>query len=340
MDSPRPAYALVPNASVEAELRRLAREQLDAALSHLAGAAQDTDPAGPVHEARKTMKSLRALLRLVLGALDGPCFEREDVTFRDVARLLASAREHTAARVALDRLAARAATIGPDTATWGRARMQLDAVTDGRGADRPTAAALEAATAALVAAHERVEAWSLDRDGWSALRGGLRRTYARGRSGFAAARRHPTVSRLHEWRKWVKHHQYQLRLLRHGWTAALRVRRDALDELGELLGDDHDLALLSELLRPDGARAAVAGGELEAILVALEARRTELQRTAFQLGARLYVERPRHLVRRLAAYVDVGDAGATSSDDAGETDPTPTGAAGHSGADAGGTKLA
>ncbi len=340
MDSSHPTHTLMLNTSVEAELRRLAREQLDAALSHLAGAARDADPAGPVHEARKTMKGLRALLRMVQGALDSPGFEREDVTFRDVARRLASAREHTAARVALERLAARATTIGPDAAIWGRAREQLDAIADGGGADRPTAAALEAATAALVAAHGRVEAWSLDRDGWSALRGGLRHTYARGRSGFTAARRHPTASRLHEWRKWVKHHQYQLRLLRHGWTAALRVRREALDELGELLGDDHDLALLSEQLRPDNPAAVVADGELEAILVTLEARRTELQRTAFQLGARLYVERPRHLVRRLAAYVDVGDAGAMSSDDADTADPTPTGAASHSSDDDGGTKLA
>jgi len=336
----RPSYALMPSTPVEQELRRIAREQLAAALAHLDDAAEACDPARPVHEARKTMKGLRALLRLVRCALDEACFEREDVTFRDVARLLASTRERTAERVALEQLAARATAHGPVTASWARARERLAAGSGTGDLDRPSVAALDAATVALGAALERVDGWFLDRDGWAALRGGLRRTYARGRRAFDAARRHPAASRLHEWRRWVKHHNYQVRLLRHGWTAALRVRRDALDELGELLGDDHDLALLAERLGRPGATPALAANELEAILNPLEARRTELQRAAFQLGARLYVERPRHLVRRLAAYVDVDTTGTASNPEAGAAVPTPPAGEGQPDAEAGGTKLA
>ncbi|HOU89537.1 MAG TPA: CHAD domain-containing protein [Polyangiaceae bacterium] len=337
MESPRLGYNLMPTAPVEEELRRVAREQLDAASLHLAGAAEGTDPASHVHEARKAMKALRALLRLFRGALVGVGFDREDAAFRHVARLLASSRERTAAWAALAGLAARSTAPAP---LWSRARDHLAAVSGGADAGRPPAGVLAAAAADLAAARERVEGWSLDRDGWSALRRGLKRTYARGRTALEAARDEPTPARLHEWRKEVKYHQHQIRLLRHGWTAALRVRRDALDELGELLGDDHDLALLSELLRRTPAAAALADSELETILRTLDERRAELERAAFALGARLYVERPRHLVRRLAAYLDVGEIGAAAPREASAAAPSSPGGAAHPAATAAGTKLA
>jgi len=339
VESPRPGYALLLTAPVAEELRRVTREQLDAATAHLAAAAEGADPAVHVHETRKAMKALRALLRLVRGALDSVAFDREDVAFRDVARLLASLRERTAAWAALEALEARSAGAAPPAPPWRRARDHLAAVIGSADAGRPPAGILQAATAALAAARERVAGWSLDREGWPALRGGLQRTYARGRTAFKAAQRPPTPARLHEWRKEVKYHQHQIRLLRQGWTAALRVRREALDELGELLGDDHDLALLSELLRRTPGAPSLADDELEAIQRILSERRAELERAAFELGARLYVERPRHLVRRLAAYLDVDATGAAPRE-ADATTPSSPGVAAHPVATSAGTKLA
>ena len=67
---------------------------------------------------------------------------------------------------------------------------------------------------------------------------------------------------------------------------------DEAHTLSDLLGDDHDLAVLLAW--------AQEHTEPEPELVeAVEARRAALQQEAVELGARLYTDRPKVFVRRL-----------------------------------------
>ena len=73
----------------------------------------------------------------------------------------------------------------------------------------------------------------------------------------------------------------------------LKAQADAADRLTKLLGDDHDLAQLAEHL-PDEP----------AVLDAIAELRAEIQADAWQLGHRLYAEKPKAFGRRLARYLD------------------------------------
>src|SRR5919205_78895 len=73
-------------------IRRIARGRIDHAIDELRGRT-DSTPVQAVHEARKDMKKLRALLRLVRGELGGKTFARENACFRDATRELAGARD-------------------------------------------------------------------------------------------------------------------------------------------------------------------------------------------------------------------------------------------------------
>jgi CHAD domain len=70
------------------------------------------------------------------------------------------------------------------------------------------------------------------------------RVYRRGRQALAAVRQKPTVEFIHEWRKQAKYLRYQLDLLRPLAPTALTPLAKTIDRLGDLLGDDHDLAVL------------------------------------------------------------------------------------------------
>jgi hypothetical protein len=50
---------------------------------------------------------------------------------------------------------------------------------------------------------------------------------------------------LHEWRKRAKDLWYHHRLLKDAWPGPVKAFADEADQLGKLLGDDHDLATLS-----------------------------------------------------------------------------------------------
>jgi CHAD domain-containing protein len=277
------AYRLREGRPLPAELRRVARGRIDHALDELRGKTEST-PEEAVHEARKDMKKLRALLRLARGELGEETFARENACFRDAARELASTRD---ADVMLETLDALGMPIG----LGGELRKAIQAEREGAGPDGREAAARGAA-AMLKEARKRVDDWPLERDSFDALADGLKRTYRRGRRNLTAAREEPTAEALHEWRKRVKDLWYHQTLLRELWPPVMRAVGDEAHELSDRLGDDHDLVVLAAWVR---GHLAADPEFSEAVI----RRRSALQDEAFALGARLYADKSSVYVRRL-----------------------------------------
>ena len=108
-----------------------------------------------------------------------------------------------------------------------------------------------------------------------------------------------TVENLHDWRKRAKDLWYHLRLLKPFSPAIIGGHADEAHRLADLLGDDHDLALLRETLLGGGGEVPV---DVEAVIGLIEHRRDQLQAEAMQVGERLYAERPKAFRRRMHRY--------------------------------------
>jgi CHAD domain-containing protein len=110
-----------------------------------------------------------------------------------------------------------------------------------------------------------------------------------------------TSAAFHQWRKRAKYHRYHLRLLQDAWPPVVRAHRRQANELTDLLGDDHDLAVLRQDLLAEPER--FGGARLVAALCGLlDRRRAELQAAAHGVGQRCFAEDPEHLVARLQTY--------------------------------------
>jgi CHAD domain-containing protein len=140
-----------------------------------------------------------------------------------------------------------------------------------------------------------MDAWAVPASDHRALLAGLDRSYRRGRRAFARAERRPSDQQLHEWRKRAKDLRYQQQLLRPAFDEQLKAQAAAAKALSDLLGDDHDLAVLAGRLESDD------GG-------VIATRREELQAEAFRLGRRVYAEPPKRFHRRLARYLKAARA--------------------------------
>ena len=70
--------------------QRIAREQIERAQAQLKG---PDDVTTAVHETRKSLKRLRALLRLIRPAIGESVFHHENTQLREIARILSSARD-------------------------------------------------------------------------------------------------------------------------------------------------------------------------------------------------------------------------------------------------------
>jgi CHAD domain-containing protein len=292
------AYRLQDGEAVPDGIRRIALGRLDHALEQLRGKA-DSSPKESVHEARKDMKKLRSLLRLARTELGSDCFERENAALRGAGRLLSDARDADVMAETVDALAERYPGELPEETAPGL-RQALAGGDGGDGNDDRTVAAAQAVEL-LEGSWDRVGRWPLERDGFEALEDGLQRSYRRGRNAYHRARDEPTAEHLHEWRKRSKDLWYHHLLLQCAWPEALGPLADQAHELSDQLGDDHDLAVLGEWAK---AHAAEAGGlyAVQSLTDLIERRRRELQAEAFELGERLYTERPGAFTRRFRGY--------------------------------------
>ena len=292
-------YLLKQSESVPAGVRRMAGAQLDKALVHLG--CQDGERDKHIHEARKATKRLRALVRLVRRDLGDEVYALENQCYRNAGQRLSGLRDATVLVETLDRLVE---CLGKDVpkSRFVRVRAWLVERRDrAYGQANSSNRAVQEAIAALAQARERVEHWNLQRQGWGGIRVGVQRIYARGRRDFAGAYALPSDEAFHDWRKQVKYLWYHTQILEHIWTPVMQALVEELDQLGDLLGQDHDLAVLRTTVLAEFPRAGAT-----ATLLALERRigevRSRMQGQARLLGERIYLERPREFTRRLRGY--------------------------------------
>ena len=190
--------------------------------------------AAAIHGARKDLKKLRAVLRLVREELGEKTFKRENRRYRDAAQLLSASRD---AEVKLQTLRALREHAGGELAPAAVAKLGTDA--EGRprrgrlGGGRGPAARVAEALAAIEAGAAAIDDWPLAEDSWELVEAGLTRAYRAGREGLGKLGGGGSDADVHELRKRVKDLWYQLRLLVEAWPGPLGETVDQLDALAE-----------------------------------------------------------------------------------------------------------
>jgi CHAD domain-containing protein len=290
------AYRLKAGEDAASGIRRIATGRAEMALERLRG-ADEGDLAAAIHGARKDLKKLRGLLRLVRDELGKETFKAEDRRYREAGRALSGSRDAEVKLATLRALRRESGELPAAAAErWEgmleTERDEMAAVVVGEAVGK-----IGQATEAIEAGREAIRRWSLDSDSWVLVGPGLSRTYRQGREEMARALADPSTENVHEWRKRAKDLWYQLRILHEAWPGPLGETADQAHELTELLGDHHDLAVLAADLE---ARADL--GDRTAFETAIEWRQEELLDAAIGISRRLYAEKPKAFGRRLKRY--------------------------------------
>jgi CHAD domain-containing protein len=241
------------------------------------------------------------VLRLVRPVIGEKCYRRENTCFRDAGRPLTEVRDARILIETLDKLVEhfQEHIAGRSFAEVRRAlQVNLRAVRK-RVLDEHNAFVVVAETVSR--ARERVKGWADVSDRWASVGAGLQDVCRQARTAFRDAAADPSVAKLHEWRKQVKYLRYQLEVLRPLWPERMEEQAAEADGMGDLLGDDHDLAVLRQTLTRDPQPVA-DDGEREALLALIDRRRAALAEEVLLLGDRFFQDRPKELARRLKGY--------------------------------------
>jgi len=294
------SYRIDPRQPLTSEVRRIVAEEIDGALEHLAAARDDPDK--NLHECRKRLKSLRALLCLVRSG-DKAFFRAENARYREVSARLAGPREAAALIETVDRLA----EAFPDETAGGAldpVRDRLVARRDGI-VNKGAGTAIDAAVASSKAGLKQIGKLALPGQSESAadiLADGFRRTMRRARKAFDHAKTRGTPEDFHELRKALKAHSKHLSLLRTLWPTPVKAERKDVDALAEELGDLHDIFVLRALLKD---KDQPLGGASETRLLGRLSKRSErrLGKACLADASRLLHDRPKRSAKKVARKI-------------------------------------
>jgi len=275
------SYAFETSEPVGPALTRIAHEQIDKALASI----DEEGPHEAVHEARRRCKKVRAALRLVRPALDD--YADANAFFRDTARLISELRDATAHLETLD--AIREHHGGAiDEEALGALRRAMLSERERRSTEQDIGDRLMTVRDRLVEGKRRAADWVLDEGGFEAVSGGLEKTYRRARQRAEKAQERDDAKSFHQWRKRVKYHRYHVKMLRRCFPELLEAREAASHDLTDLLGDEHDRAVLQQFFSETGL--ADDHQSITTVIAGLAAvERERLRERSRPLGYKLFI---------------------------------------------------
>ena len=285
------SYRLKRKEKVAAGICRVARGQMNRARrGHTDRSLNGGDP---VHQTRKSIKKLRALLRLIRSGVPSRFFKSEHASWRNMGRLLAPLRD---AHVLVRTISHLQRAAGPKAATqFAAAKKWLRHDENrSRSAGNATLARVEIL---IEKSQDRVARWPLKNLAWRHAAAGLAGSYGAARHAFRkASRKNGDTGALHEWRKRTKEFHYHLRLLCNFRPSLMKKLARKAGRLAKLLGDDHDRGVLSTVLEMK------TGLDSSGIRTLISRERRRLRKRAVLLGEKLFAEKPKHFEQRIRDY--------------------------------------
>jgi CHAD domain-containing protein len=252
-----------------------------------------------VHDFRATMKWWRAYLRLI-----EPFLSVEDhhwrIEARDMARLLAGARDAQAALDAVSDMEDHTASHRLSAASWETIINKLEDLRAHAETTSLTPTLRKRLSAALDRAEARIERWPLDDVTFGDVAESLSEGYRRARRLIPDDWRASSAVDLHDLRQRVVVHRYQMEVVKPLWPRLGKSWVREAQKLRDRLGKYQDLAVLTRFAEPHQPLARWRS-RLQSVI---SQRQGQHVSTARRIAGRIFAERPKAFKHRLEAMWD------------------------------------
>ena len=288
------SFEVTPGRRISKELHRLARKGLRRAIE---GIDRKRVGDAAVHEARKNVKKVRAILKLLQRPL-GRRYAGDNNRLRTAARQLSNLRDADAMLQTFEALCASyGATLTPRSSPRSGGACGVGGARSGGGPGSSCTGRFGTCAAPSAACPNA----SRPAGGHRRRAAGFVRSYRRARAAMEDITMASDAAEFHRWRRRVKDHWYQVRLFapRHR-TLSGRVR--SLRRLETDLGDDHDLAVLRDILLGEPEKFGRAR-TTAIVLGCIEKRQHTLRRLAVRRGRRLFAASPRRFRASVVRHI-------------------------------------
>jgi len=260
------------------------------------GSDRDED----LHQVRLVIKRLRSYLRLFKPVMEEAIVFRLNRRLRAAARRLSALRDTSVAQRMLEAWVRRVRRPPQRRALQAVLETLARQLTHAHPMGSGREAVLRRVGAELQAIGAELASHRLSAEGWDALQPGLNQTYRRGRRGMRRSLKSNQDEDYHEWRKHTKDLYYHLQLLEGAWPDSIRKTGRRLASLQDMIGLDHDLTVVSGLLREDPVFRKDA--DLMRVRKGMAAENRKLRKRIEKKGRNLFDESSRKFTRRLRKH--------------------------------------
>jgi CHAD domain-containing protein len=286
-----------PNETLDDGVKRIVSTRIEDSIDRLRRFEQNPDKS--VHEFRKNMKKIRAVLRLIRYGIPNKRYKALNALNRDLSRKFAVLREANVNVKTLNRL---------------NKKFELPAVARDvrkvlKSQHQDTLELIQGRPEVLQTMRRRLERSKndfsrlpLDGQDFDLVRDGLKKVYKQGRAALETVMRTTDGDHFHEWRKRVKYLWYHVRLLEFIWPSVMEGYSRSLDRLSDTLGEEHDLLDLKRMFLDAEAATPSAETGIDAIVTVIDEKRTKLQSSVWTAGEKIYAEEPGMFADRIARY--------------------------------------
>jgi CHAD domain-containing protein len=282
-------------------IRRIIRWQLKYALDLLRDESADKEKV--VHELRKTLKRIRAVLRLVRVEIGEDQFKQYNLYLRDTARKIAPLRDVAVYKAMVKHIASR----NPHTFDEPLKVLLNDLDQEYMLLAKKY---FEEEKILSVVQEDLEKMTDMPKKLWlfhknfGLFYGGLLRVFERGRNQLQDTIRVPTMENFHDLRKRVKYLWHIHQVLKQSWPRMFNLISKSLEESSENLGLEHDLAILSRYIlskyEPEKAL-----DQFTPLLQFIAGERENLQARILSSAYYLYAEKPVEFTRRMQKYWNI-----------------------------------
>jgi CHAD domain-containing protein len=282
--------------NLKENINRILLEQIDYILEHCDGKEEDVHVS--IHEIRKSIKRIRAVLRLIREEIGYSSYYRENLFYRDLSRSISDIRTHDVLLHTLEGLKSDMAA--PNT------REAFAPIIDSINVERKKLLSgmlsrdrlLQDLSSRFMEARKRIHELSIEQDGFEVFSGGFYRTYRQGKNYLKSARKNHNMHLMHNMRKRTKYLWYQVEIIRPIYPGPLKAFSSSLENISEKLGQYHDLSELSSFLKEYKG----ASGFKQTLLDACAFKKDALLPGILRMSEAAYAEKPEALINRMNEY--------------------------------------
>jgi len=290
-------YAIDNQEELQEGLTRVLKEQY-AFISEQALIPENIDRS--VHEIRKALKRVRAVLRLVRWDIGEELYQSENMRFRDLSRQLSEIRDY---HVVISYLAENFEADELKIPEEGFIRLvnHLNTKKEVELKRLITNQTLESISEQMELAISDLDDYPFEFLGPHTIRQGVTNIYNQCLSKMSETQLKLDDHPLHELRKRVKYLLNQMNLMQEVWPDFFITYSTSLKNASDLLGDDHNFAETISLINglPE---SVIAADNKNSLIGGFNTEREHIHRELWPLLGKLFTEDAKSFVKRITSY--------------------------------------